>query len=86
MYYAPPRASRPQSGSNGTLQDGDAQSYWRPYHRVVVPANATSSSNGNGNWWVAGGSESGSGSGSGTSGSESGSGSGGLQFVDPAKV
>ncbi|KAG2423831.1 hypothetical protein HXX76_014991 [Chlamydomonas incerta] len=52
VYYAPPRAPRPQSGSNGTLQDGDAQQYWRPYHRVVVPANATTSNAGNGNWYV----------------------------------
>ncbi|KAG2441255.1 hypothetical protein HYH02_010098 [Chlamydomonas schloesseri] len=52
VYYLPPRAPRPQSGSNGTLQDGDALSYWRPYHRVVVPRNATSSSAGNGNWYV----------------------------------
>ncbi|KAG2494677.1 hypothetical protein HYH03_007193 [Edaphochlamys debaryana] len=52
VLYNPPKAASPQLGQNGTLQDDDADRYWRPYHRVLVPVNATTSVPNSGDWYV----------------------------------
>lgn len=40
VLYSPPRASQPQLGQSGALQDEAADSAWRPYHRILVPTDA----------------------------------------------